>query len=91
MSETNRSLLRARQALRFCRIVCILTVLQVFSVLFTEAAGTTVTGYNNAFSVLQPPTNDALTMVKYKELAHTQIRRFIVVRSRREFCFAMYV
>ncbi|KAL6710624.1 hypothetical protein ACN47E_008672 [Coniothyrium glycines] len=51
---------------------------KVFSVLFTEAAGTNVTSYNKAFSA-----------VIYGELAHTQIRRFIVVKQKREYCFAV--
>ncbi|KAF1941207.1 hypothetical protein EJ02DRAFT_455406 [Clathrospora elynae] len=51
---------------------------KVFSVLFTEAAGQTVTSYNDAFSV-----------VKFGEKVHTQVRRFIAVRQKREFCFAI--
>lgn len=58
----------------------VLTIKQVFSVLFTEPAGTTATSYNSS-----------LTLVKYGEYAHTQVRRFIVVRQKRAFCFAMYV
>ncbi|KAF2868226.1 hypothetical protein BDV95DRAFT_501386 [Massariosphaeria phaeospora] len=46
-------------------------------ILFTEAAGTTATGYNPCISV-----------VSYGQSVHTQIRRFIVVRAKREFCFA---
>ncbi|OAL51761.1 hypothetical protein IQ07DRAFT_564121 [Pyrenochaeta sp. DS3sAY3a] len=51
---------------------------RVFSVLFTEAAGATVTSYNSS-----------LTYVKYGELAHTQVRRFIVVRQKKAFCYAI--
>ncbi|KAF2464455.1 uncharacterized protein BDR25DRAFT_242405, partial [Lindgomyces ingoldianus] len=51
---------------------------RVFAVLFTEAAGSTaVTDYNTAISY-----------VKYDEAVHTQIRRFVVVRAKTEFCFA---
>ncbi|KAH7378343.1 hypothetical protein BKA66DRAFT_467089 [Pyrenochaeta sp. MPI-SDFR-AT-0127] len=54
----------------------------VFAVLFTEAAGQTalnaVTDYNTA-----------LSRVRYNEWAHTQVRRFVIVRRRREFCFAV--
>jgi hypothetical protein len=53
---------------------------QVFSVLFTEAAGSTVTAYN-----------DSISRIIYGELAHSQIRRFVVVRQKHEFCFAWYV
>ncbi|KAF2114163.1 hypothetical protein BDV96DRAFT_495262 [Lophiotrema nucula] len=51
----------------------------MFSVLFTEPAGETAnpTAYNDSFST-----------VKYGGRVHTQIRRFISVRCRREFCFA---
>lgn len=55
--------------------------LQVFSMLFTEAAGSTVTDYNSSYSNMSLPIHG--------ELVHTQIRRFIVVRQRREFCFAV--
>lgn len=48
--------------------------------LFTEPAGSTATSYN-----------DSVTLVKYGELAYTQVRRFIVVRQKKAFCFAMYV
>lgn len=51
---------------------------RVFSVLFTEGAGATATSYNSS-----------LTYVKYGELAHTQVRRFIVVRQRKAFCYAI--
>ncbi|KAF2794487.1 hypothetical protein K505DRAFT_242039, partial [Melanomma pulvis-pyrius CBS 109.77] len=50
---------------------------KVFAVLFTEAAGSTATSYNSSIS-----------FVKYNERVHSQIRRFIVVRARKEFCFA---
>lgn len=56
---------------------------RLFAVLFTEAAGmqstlNAVTDYNTAIS-----------RVRYNELAHTQVRRFIVVRRKRGFCFAV--
>lgn len=45
--------------------------------LFTEPAGSTVTDYNTSIST-----------VRFGQYVHTQIRRFIVVRSMREFCYA---
>ncbi|CBY02422.1 hypothetical protein IAQ61_007012 [Plenodomus lingam] len=56
---------------------------RLFAVLFTEAAGmqstlNAVTDYNTA-----------LSRVRYNELAHTQVRRFIVVRRKRGFCYAV--
>lgn len=51
----------------------------MFAVLFTEPAGSTATSYNSS-----------LTFVKYGEYAYTQVRRFIVVRQKKAFCFAMY-
>ncbi|KAF2134756.1 hypothetical protein P153DRAFT_329412 [Dothidotthia symphoricarpi CBS 119687] len=54
---------------------------RVFSMLFTEAAGTTVTDYNT--------THSAISQVAYGEPVYTQIRRFIVVRHKREFCYAV--
>jgi hypothetical protein len=64
----------------------LLTAFQVFSVLFTESAGT------NALNGLNPMTdyNTNLSMVKYNEYVHTQVRRFIVVKRKRGFCFAVY-
>lgn len=63
----------------------LLTVTQVFSVLFTETAGA------NAVNGLNPTDyNTNLSRVKYNEYAHTQVRRFIVVKQKREFCFAVY-
>jgi hypothetical protein len=54
---------------------------QVFAVLFTEPAG-----YPN-------PTdyNSAISLVKFGEAVHTQVRRFVVVRAKLEFCFAWQV
>ncbi|CAN9173447.1 unnamed protein product [Alternaria sp. RS040] len=53
---------------------------KVFAILFTEPAGA------NAQAMQY---NDSVTLVKYNEHAYTQIRRFVVVKQRREFCFAM--
>jgi hypothetical protein len=57
---------------------------QMFAILFSEPAGANalneVTHYNNA-----------LSLVRYNEFAHTQIRRFIIVRRRTGHCYAMYV
>jgi len=53
---------------------------KVFSVLFTEGAGSTA---------MQNYKRDAITVVKFGEMAHTQIRRFIVVQQKREFCYAL--
>jgi hypothetical protein len=30
-------------------------------------------------------------MVKYNQVVHTQVRRFIVVKHKRDFCYAVYV
>ncbi|EOA84701.1 uncharacterized protein SETTUDRAFT_136688 [Exserohilum turcica Et28A] len=51
---------------------------KVFSVLFSEAAGSTATPYNDSFSV-----------VKFGEVVHSQIRRFIVISPRQGFCYAI--
>ncbi|KAF7673029.1 hypothetical protein GT037_008980 [Alternaria burnsii] len=57
---------------------------KVFSILFTETAGA------NAVNGLNPTDyNTSLSEVKYNEYAHTQVRRFIVVKRKREFCFAV--
>ncbi|CAN9433437.1 unnamed protein product [Alternaria alternata] len=57
---------------------------KVFSVLFTETAGA------NAVNGLNPTDyNTSLSRVRYNELAHTQVRRFIVVKQKRDFCFAV--
>ena len=63
----------------------LLTASQVFSVLFSEAAG--------AANTLNPMAdyNTNLSKVKYNAHVHTQVRRFIVVKRKREFCFAVYV
>ncbi|KAH7081321.1 hypothetical protein BKA63DRAFT_206142 [Paraphoma chrysanthemicola] len=51
---------------------------RVFSVILTENAGSTVTSYNSAISE-----------VRYSgHYVYTQARRFVVVRQKREFCFA---
>lgn len=53
--------------------------------MFTEAAGAQalngITEYNDNLS--------DLSRVKYDEIVHTQVRRFIVVQHRREFCYAV--
>jgi len=63
---------------------------RMFAILFIEAAGTNaanyVTHYNGDLSRLSQ-----FTRVKYGELAHAQVRRFIVVKHRREFCYAVPV
>jgi len=65
----------------------LLTASQVFSVLFTESGGA------NALNGLNPMAdyNTNLSVVKYSEFVHTQERRFIVTKRKREFCFAVYV
>ncbi|KAF2728506.1 hypothetical protein EJ04DRAFT_516542 [Polyplosphaeria fusca] len=50
---------------------------RMISVLFTEPCGSTATKYN-----------DSISYVKFGETVFTQIRRFIVVQPRHEFCFA---
>jgi len=60
----------------------------VFSVLFSEAAGV------NAFTAMRninnvTDYNSSISMVKYRELWHTQVRRFIVVKRKKEVCFAV--
>ena len=55
---------------------------KVFAVMWNETASATArpTDYN---------TSKSLTQVKYAgNYVHTNVRRFIVVRSKREFCFA---
>lgn len=55
---------------------------RVFAVIMNETAGSTTraTDYN---------TNKSLTTVKYEgNVVYTNVRRFIVVRKRKEFCFA---
>jgi hypothetical protein len=56
----------------------------VFAILFSEAAGA------NALNAVTD-YNTALSKVRYDEFVHSQVRRFIVVRRKREFCYAMYV
>jgi hypothetical protein len=57
---------------------------QVFAILFTEPAG------NNAINSVTD-YNSALSMVQYGEWAHTQVRRFIVARRKREHCYSVWV
>jgi hypothetical protein len=53
---------------------------KVFAVIFSETAGTTATSYNSSIS---------LSNVRFADhYVHTQSRRFVVVRQKREFCFA---
>ncbi|KAH7378342.1 hypothetical protein BKA66DRAFT_149712 [Pyrenochaeta sp. MPI-SDFR-AT-0127] len=51
---------------------------KMLSVLFTEPAGGTVTNYN-----------DSVSYVKYGQAVYAQVRRFIIVRPRKEFCYAI--
>jgi hypothetical protein len=48
--------------------------------LFTEAA-------SDNFKHAQH--NDSLSQIRYGEYVFTHIRRFVVVKRKREFCFAM--
>lgn len=78
-SETAASLSLARCCLSHLHgTEYVLMTRQVFSVLFSEAAGSTATPYNDSFS-----------RVKYGEYVHSQIRRFIVVGTRHGFCYAV--
>jgi hypothetical protein len=60
----------------------------MFAILFTEAAGT-----NAANDVLKYSPDIShlshLSRVKHGEFAHTQVRRFIVVKRKVEFCYAV--
>lgn len=71
----------------------LLTLEQLFAILFTESAGANalnrITDYNTALS--RGIDHTALSKVKYNEVVHTQVRRFIVVKNKREFCYAVYV
>jgi hypothetical protein len=87
---TIRSILRTRRQL-FSRgkgeyvrmqVQRALTVTQLFAILFTESAGTTSLNHITDY-------NTALSLVKYGEYVHTQVRRFIIVRRKREFCYAV--
>jgi hypothetical protein len=57
-------------------------------VLFSEAAGANAV---NAMKNINNVTdyNSSISVVKYRELVHTQVRRFIVVKRKKEFCFAV--
>jgi hypothetical protein len=61
-----------------------LILLQMFGVLFTggadEYALNAVTDYNSV-----------LSQVQYNGHAYSQVRRFIIVKRKREHCYAMYV
>ncbi|KAF2714310.1 hypothetical protein K504DRAFT_456543 [Pleomassaria siparia CBS 279.74] len=61
----------------FVRTRSFFNVGKVFSILFTENAGSTVISYNKSIST-----------VLHGEPVFTQVRRFIVVRDKNEFCFA---
>ncbi|KAF2469459.1 uncharacterized protein BDR25DRAFT_289019 [Lindgomyces ingoldianus] len=50
---------------------------KMFSVLFPEPLGSTATQYN-----------DSVSIVKFGVAIHSQIRRFIVVQRKPEFCYA---
>ncbi|KAH7081326.1 hypothetical protein BKA63DRAFT_206347 [Paraphoma chrysanthemicola] len=53
---------------------------RVFAVMMNETAGASITDYNSSKSI---------NPVKYMDnLVYTNVRRFVVVRQRREFCFA---
>jgi hypothetical protein len=64
----------------------ILILLQMFEILFTDAAGeyalNAVTDYNSV-----------LSRVSYSDhvLGNSQVRRFIIVKRKREHCYAVYV
>jgi hypothetical protein len=51
---------------------------KVFAVIFSETAGATATSYNSSISEARFSGH----------FVHTQSRRFVVVRQRREFCYA---
>ncbi|CAN9415539.1 unnamed protein product [Alternaria alternata] len=51
---------------------------RVFSVLFSEGAGSTATTYN-----------DSISIVKHGEFVHSQIRRFVVVRKKKGFAYCV--
>lgn len=53
----------------------------MFSLLFTEPPGATMPGRDD----------DNVSLVKYGEIVYTNVRRFIVVREGRGFCYAWYV
>lgn len=56
--------------------------------LFSEAAGANaVTALKNINNVTD--YNSSISVVKYRENVHSQVRRFIVVKRKREFCFAV--
>jgi hypothetical protein len=57
---------------------------RVFSVIMNETAGANSTADMNDYY-----SNPSLTEVKYKNnFVYTQARRFVVVRAKREFCYA---
>ncbi|CAN9310315.1 unnamed protein product [Alternaria alternata] len=57
---------------------------RMFSILFIEPAG--ANAVNNVTYY-----NPNLSQVQYGEYAHSQVRRFIVVKHKREYCFAVPV
>jgi hypothetical protein len=61
-------------------------VIQLFSVLFTEPVSA-----NDIRSNAVTDYNSALSYVMLGGVAHTQARRFIVVRNRKAFCYAVWV
>jgi hypothetical protein len=54
---------------------------RVFAMLYTETASETAMPY---------PNDDAYTVVRFGESAHTNIRRFVVVEVKRGFVYAWY-
>jgi hypothetical protein len=58
---------------------------KVFSVIMNETAGATATTSHRATDY----TSRSISSVKYQDnYVHTNVRRFVVVRQKREFCFA---
>ncbi|CAN9433514.1 unnamed protein product [Alternaria alternata] len=66
---------------------------QMFAILFIEPAGKDavdrITYYNDNRSHLTNRSN--LTQVQYGQWAYSQVRRFIIVKRKQEFCFAVPV
>jgi hypothetical protein len=57
---------------------------KVFSVIMNETAGTTATASHRATDY-----NTSMSFVKYQDnMVYTNVRRFVVVRQKREFCLA---
>jgi hypothetical protein len=59
---------------------------KVFAVIMNETAGSNATASNHATDY---NTSRSINAVKYQDnIVHTNVRRFVVVRQKREFCFA---